>query len=251
MGVKPVFTCEYGAPFTWDWAMYRGWYKGERTWGSARIPWEFCFAEWNAQFLGDRAFQISEPEKTNLRWEAKQFRAGNALVPLGLSVRDRLERASTIGTRCIGHVPDGQLAGLPDVGPVGELPVGVRVFWRLRDGVDKRRQALKVDWENLQRPGFSPDYIDERYERMDLAYEPPTGCRRPTAQALLRNNQPLLAYIGGKPAAFTSKDHNFLPGETVEKQLIIINNSRADRSRATARGRSACRRPEAGRRRSA
>ena len=23
---------------------------------------------------------------------------------------------------------------------------------------------------------------------------------------------PLLAYIGGKPAGFTSKDHNFLPG---------------------------------------
>ena len=33
--------------------------------------------------------------------------------------------------------------------------------------------------------------------------------------ALLRNNMPLLAYIGGKPAAFTSKDHNFLPGQTV------------------------------------
>ncbi len=37
---------------------------------------------------------------------------------------------------------------------------------------------------------------------------------------------PLLAYIGGKPAHFTSKDHNFLAGETVEKQLIVINNCR-------------------------
>ena len=26
--------------------------------------------------------------------------------------------------------------------------------------------------------------------------------------------------------AFTSKDHNFLPGETVEKQIVVINNSR-------------------------
>ncbi len=50
----------------------------------------------------------------------------------------------------------------------------------------------------------------------------------PTAdgQAILRNNQPLLAYIAGKPAAFTGKDHNFYPGETVEKQIIVINNSR-------------------------
>ena len=55
-GVKPVFTCEYGAPFTWDWAMYRGWYKGQRTFGSASVPWELCMAEWNAQFLGDRAY---------------------------------------------------------------------------------------------------------------------------------------------------------------------------------------------------
>jgi hypothetical protein len=46
------------------------------------------------------------------------------------------------------------------------------------------------------------------------------------AQALLRTNGPLLAYIAGKPARFTSKDHDFLPGETVEKQLIVINNCR-------------------------
>ena len=32
---------------TWDWAMYRGWYKGKREFGSAAVPWEFCFAEWN------------------------------------------------------------------------------------------------------------------------------------------------------------------------------------------------------------
>src|ERR1700741_291013 len=75
-GVKPAFLCEYGAPFTWDWAMYRGWYKGERNFGSAKVPWEFCFAEWNSQFLGDRAFDLSTEEKKNLRWEADQFRAG-------------------------------------------------------------------------------------------------------------------------------------------------------------------------------
>src|SRR5262245_40527157 len=76
-GVKPVFPCEYGVPFSWDWAMYRGWYKGERAFGSAKVPWEFCLAEWNAQFVGDRAYRISEQEKKNLRWEAGQFKAGN------------------------------------------------------------------------------------------------------------------------------------------------------------------------------
>jgi hypothetical protein len=71
------------------------------------------------------------------------------------------------------------------------------------------------------------------------------------AQALIRNNRPLLAYVAGlqfghgkpveksglrrqdgsyessgSPASFTSKDHNFFGGETVEKQLVVINNSR-------------------------
>src|SRR5262249_3235788 len=45
-------------------------------------------------------------------------------------------------------------------------------------------------------------------------------------KALLRNNMPLLAYIAGKAAAFTGKDHNFAPSESVDKQLIVINNSR-------------------------
>ena len=43
---------------------------------------------------------------------------------------------------------------------------------------------------------------------------------------MLRNNLPLLAWIAGKPEHFTAKDHTFYPGETVEKQLIVINNSR-------------------------
>ena len=44
--------------------------------GSAIAPWEFCLAEWDAQFLGDPAYRISEKEKENLRWEAEKFRAG-------------------------------------------------------------------------------------------------------------------------------------------------------------------------------
>ena len=80
--------------------MYRGWYKGKRDFGSAAVPWEFCLAEWNAQFLGDRAFQISEAEKANLRWEAKQFRAGKLWHRWDYPVRGRLDATSTNATRC-------------------------------------------------------------------------------------------------------------------------------------------------------
>ena len=225
-GVKPFFTCEYGVPFTWDWTMYRGWYKGERSFGNARVPWEFCFAEWNAQFFGDRAFRISDAEKANLRWETKQFRAGKLWY--------RWDYPYEIGSRAFDDRYEVFAMYLSDNwrafrtwGMSANSPWEHEHFWKLRDGMDRnRREEFKVDWENLQRPGFSPDYIAERYERMDLAYKSSDWIPTAAAQALIRNNRPLLAYIGGKPDRFTSKDHNFLPGEMVEKQLILINNSR-------------------------
>jgi len=225
-GVKPVFLCEYGAPFTWDWSMYRGWYKGERSFGSAAVPWEFCFAEWNAQFLGDRAFRLGEPEKANLRWEARQFRAGKLWhrwdypYEIGSSAFD--DRYPVFAAYLTDNWRAHRTWGLS-----ANSPWEHGHFWKLRDGMDRnRRQELKVDWENLQRPGFSPDYLQERYERMDLAYERSDWAATPASQALVRNNGPLLAYIAGGPGHFTEKGHNYLPGQAVAKQIIIINNSR-------------------------
>lgn len=224
-GVKPVFTCEYGAPFTWDWTMYRGWYNGKREFGSAAVPWEFCLAEWNSQFLGDQAFQISESEKANLRWEAKQFQADKVWHRWDYPVEVGSTRFTERYPVFAKYLTDNWRA-FRTWGVSANSPWEYGHFWKLRKGVDKRRRELKVDWENLQRPGFSPDYIDQRYEQMELAFEEEDWIETPAAQALIRNNRPLLAYIGGKPSHFTSKDHNFLPGETVEKQIIIINNSR-------------------------
>lgn len=224
-GVKPAFMCEYGAPFTWDWAMYRGWYKGTRTWGSAQVPWEFCLAEWNAQFLGDRAYQISEAEKANLRWEARKFLAGQLWYrwdyPHSLGAAEFTERDPVFAM----YVTDNwrsfrtwEVSGIS--------PWEYEVLWRQRPGTDKRRKELKVGWDQLQRPGFSADYRGEQYEKIDTAYEAADWIPGAGAQSLIRNNGPLLAWLGGKAARFTSKDHNFLPGETVEKQIIVINNSR-------------------------
>lgn len=225
-GQKPAFTCEYGAPFTWDWSMYRGWYKGQRAFGSAAVQWEFCFAEWNSQFLGDSAFKLSEYEKANLRYEAKQFRAGG--------VWHRWDYPNEIGSNkfddrhtVLGRYTSDNWRAFRTWGLSANSPWECGAFWRLRDGVERnKRVELPVDWENLQRPGFSPDYIEGRYERFETAYERNDWIATASAQALIRNNQPLLGYIAGKPAAFTSKDHNFEAGEAVEKQLIVINDTR-------------------------
>jgi hypothetical protein len=224
-GTKPVFLCEYGVPFSWDWTMYRGWYRGERSFGSAKVPWEFCLAEWNAQFLGDRAYQITDRERANLRWEAGQFRAGNLWHrwdyphPVGSSAFD--ERQAVFARYLSDNWRAFRTWGLS-----ANSPWEYAAFWKPRDGVDRGRKEFKVDWDGLQKPGFSADHTQRREGWMSVDLERSDWVPTAAAQALLRNNRPLLAYVGGKPGHFTSKDHNFRPGETVEKQLIVINNSR-------------------------
>ena len=109
------------------------------------------------------------------------------------------------------------------------------MYWKLRAGVDRSRKELPVDWDHLQRPGFSPDYLDDRY---GATWTWPSSASDwiPTAaaQALIRNNRPLLAYIGGKPARFTSKDHNFLPGRDGREAAHRHQQLPRDRQRATA-----------------
>jgi beta-galactosidase len=226
VGVKPFFACEYGAPFTWDWAMYRGWFKGAREFGSAAVPWDFCLAEWNSQFVGDAAFRISEQEKRNLRWESERFRSGRLWhrwdYPHQLGSTDFDERYPVLANYLEHAWRAFRTWGVSAISPWEH-----HVLWKLRPGMDRnRRVELATDWQNLQRPGFSPDFLEQRYERMDLAYERSDWLATPAAEAMYRNNRPLLAYLAGKPARFTSQDHNFLPGETVEKQIVAINNSR-------------------------
>jgi len=225
-GVKPVFTCEYSVPFLWDWAMYRGWYKGKREFGNAVAPWEFCVAEWNAQFLGDRAYRIREEEKANLRWEAEQFRKGRAWqrfdYPYNLNTQVFDERF-----RVVAKYLRENFRAFRAWGVSATSPWEYGVYWKPQ--AYERGHAdfnFEVDWDKLQQPGPRPVYVQEEQARARLAFRPPAYEPTSAAQALYRNNMPLLAFLGGKPAAFTTRDHNFLPGEKIEKQLILISNTR-------------------------
>jgi hypothetical protein len=224
-GVKPMFPVEYGVPFSWDWTMYRGWYKGERNFGRAKVPWQFCLAEWNAQFLGERAYKISEREKQNLRFEAQQFKAGNLWhrwdYPHPVGSRDFDERAEIFAR----YITDNW-RGFRALGLSANSPWEHAIYWKLKGGVNTGRRDFKVDWDKLQKPGFSADYTQRQSWQFVTDFDADDWVPTAAAQALMRNNRPFLAYIAGKSGAVTSRDHNYRPGDVVEKQLIIINNSR-------------------------
>ncbi|HWV98481.1 MAG TPA: hypothetical protein VNZ64_02195 [Candidatus Acidoferrum sp.] len=44
--------------------------------------------------------------------------------------------------------------------------------------------------------------------------------------ALKEVNGPTLAWIAGPPEAYTAKDHHFNPGQKIEKQIVLINDTR-------------------------
>src|SRR4029078_12407161 len=160
----------------------------QREWGSAVVPWEFCMAEWNSQFLGNRAFQISDYEKKNLRWEAAQFGEGRLWhrwdYPQSLDSKVFDDRYLVLAR----YITDNWRA-FRTWGVSGISPWQHEHYWKLRDGVKRDRVELAVDWQNPQRPGFSADYLGERYERMDLAYDASDWEPTPAAEALLRNNR--------------------------------------------------------------
>ena len=44
--------------------------------------------------------------------------------------------------------------------------------------------------------------------------------------ALKENNGPTLAWIAGPAGAYTAKDHHFRSGQKIEKQIVLINDTR-------------------------
>jgi len=228
-GVKPVFLCEYSVPLLWDWGMYRGWYKGKRAFGDGVVPWEFCMAEWNAQTLGANAYRITEAEKQNLRWEAEQYRLGRGWLRWDCPHTFGSPEFQDVFRVLAAQVTENYRAMRTWGVAATSCPWDVDGYWfGTSRRKDRNNLQLQVDWGQLQRPGPSPAYVDEEQARQLLTYRASDYAPTAVAESLYRNYMPLLAYIAGKPTAFTSKDHNFLAGEAAEKQLILINNSRME-----------------------
>jgi beta-galactosidase len=225
-GEKPALLVEFSTPFTWDYGMYRGWYKGVREFGSAPVPWEFCLAEWNAQFIGDEAYDIPEYEKANLRWEAERFRKGEVWTrwqyPYSFDHPDLDERNRIFAAHFAANWRAFRTWGVSAVNAMWHYTI----YWRLQESAAQEHVQFETDWQRLQRPGFSPDLIGAQRERFDMGYRQDDWKPTDAATAITENHGDLTAYIGGRPDAFTEKGHIFCPGDTVEKQLIVINNSR-------------------------
>ena len=219
-GVKPVFHCEYGLPMDESFINCR---EGYQILGSS-MALELCSVEWGAQFRGDAAYKLPDEEKENIRFEATHWK-NRSTYHKGQYPFFEFASFPNIKEVLAMYVADNWPA-FRTLGVTGTNAWGQMRYWHPRAGVDRSHPIpCTTDWDAIQRPGFSPDFMNRRYywesdgQRSDWVPDA-------TGKAIIDYNRPVLAYIAGKTSHVTGKDHNCLPGETIEKQLIVINDSR-------------------------
>jgi len=224
-GARPLYVVEYGEPLYFSYSTERG------PWSHVRSPAlrQHQYTEWGAAINGDAAFELSEFERICLRWEADRFRRNEPFLRYD-------HGASHLFREDIPNIRGVQAEFIRGTWPyIRTLGLGGFNIWhetnlaRFRKGAKARRRDFEVNWDELQRPGFSPDFC-EASPKDCIFYSLGTDLEdwEPNVRgaAFLRYNQPLLAYIAGKPERFTARGHNYLAGQTVEKQIIVCNDSR-------------------------
>ncbi len=219
-GVRPLFAVEFGEPTSLTFMAYRG--EGEP------VLHQFFLPEWGSAIWGDVAFKLSEFEKGALRFETDRWRKNEPFMrwayPREQLRSTDLANLKGVQAEFVRHTwPYFRTFGISGFNIWSELGMCYLV------GDIPRRVDYEMDWDDLQRPGFNPDYCANVWQHglfYTLATKASAWLPNVCGRALLRYNQPLLAYIAGGPSRFTAKDHNYLPGQTVEKQIIVINDSR-------------------------
>ncbi|MEI6502141.1 MAG: glycoside hydrolase family 2 TIM barrel-domain containing protein, partial [Armatimonadota bacterium] len=221
-GTKPVFFVEWGLPHISSWSSYRG---PEFIWTTSHLQsvWD---SEYAADYVGQQAYRMTPTKVKSLQHEeelwakGQPFPWGDVNRFLGQQEENYLQVQSLMAAdNWRSHRTWGLSAGLPwDQGGL----------WR-RDpqAAPEKGMAVENALTGLQQPGIVPDRL---LPHGDFLTTTTPEAQQPTSlgRTFLRWNMPLCAYLGGGPTRFTDKAHNFRAGETVRKQLVLLNDTRRD-----------------------
>ncbi|HLO47627.1 MAG TPA: glycoside hydrolase family 2 TIM barrel-domain containing protein, partial [Kamptonema sp.] len=102
----------------------------------------------------------------------------------------------------------------------GMIPWSNGHGWELKESAKE-----KVNLPNFK-PGSRGVPIKKVSKGLWYYFQPEANIIHPGGQAIMQNNNSTLAWIAGSKAAFTAKDHSFAAGGKLEKQVVLINDTR-------------------------
>ncbi len=212
-GQMPFMPVEFGCPL--NVTLTRGRNGGANAGASEPLMTEFC-----AAYLGRRAYELERPE-----------------------YRDKL--ADQQAKKVAGTLKRGwHVINIINAEPAYQQLLGLfnRHTWRSWRTWGITGGMLPWDygagWERgtwwspdkTDMPAFQPGQRGTYHRQVPTALlkymQPAAMPARPSGKALVANNGPTLAWIAGPAGEFTRKDHSFRAGQTVDKQIVLLNDTR-------------------------
>ncbi len=216
-GTRPLMLSEWGLPHRASYSSFRG---GAGIW-FRKNPQCFWVEEYNAEHLGEEAYRLTQDHLDFLEMQTKN--TGNKPIYFSLDGDKLLRTCQTVLKEFVGeNFPEFRIRGLSSIAPWDSSWFWDKLNpqWIFLDNPDAFR--------NLKRPGISPDRFHTPGTRFAWKETDGTGAWKLTklGETVAEAFADRLAMIAGKPGDFSEKGHNFRPGETVSKQLIVVNDSR-------------------------
>ena len=221
VGVKPLFFVEWGLPHISSWSSYRG----PRFIWSCEAFQQVWDSEFAAAYLGQAAYRMTPTKIESMRHEEALFAAGK---PFHWSTLIKyLQKQEENYLQIQALMCDDNWRSHRTWGASAMLPWDQEGIWRRVRAPSTESKSVPNSLRDLQRPGIFPDTLLPGGQEIH-AFDPENFELTPLGRSFARWNQPLLGYIGGGSKRFTEKGHNFQPGERIEKQLVVLNDSRRE-----------------------
>ena len=204
----PYMVVEFGTP------LHATMMRGRNGFASSVVS-EPLMTEFSAIYLGKQAYELETPEYRNqirelfIKDQEYQNWYGKAelnFAPAFQKVQQLFNTNTWRSWRTMG------VTG-------GMIPWNNGQGWESEEG----KKQIEIN----RSPDGRGVYLKQVSKSLWYNLQPEANIIHPSGQALLQNNRPTLAWIAGSADAFTAKDHNFTTGEKLQKQVVLINDTRS------------------------
>ena len=216
-GTKPLFFAEWGPPHSASWSSFRG---PGFIWAVPAYQqiWDSEFA---SEYVGQQAFEMTPLKIKSLEKEEAFWATGKPFEFWLLRTYFVQQEENYVQIQ--SYMMNDNLRSLRTWGISAIYPFDEECLWLRTRETEPRPFAGK--YLELQNPGIVPDRL---MPSRQYFYDPAPGnfALSSLGKTFGRWNMPVVCYIGGGPDRFTEKGHNFIPGETIRKQLVLLNDTR-------------------------